>query len=39
MVSVAEKNILRNKLEKYEGKIDHMYLDSKGYVTVGAGIS
>ena len=37
MVSSAEKAILRSKMEKYEGKIDHMYLDSKGFVTVGVG--
>ncbi len=24
-------------MEKYEGKISHMYLDSKGYVTIGVG--
>ena len=37
MVSATEKAILRAKLEKYEGKITHMYLDSKGFVTVGVG--
>jgi GH24 family phage-related lysozyme (muramidase) len=32
-----EKAALRAKMEKYEGKINHMYLDSKGFVTVGVG--
>lgn len=37
MATASEKNILRTKFEKYEGKVFHMYLDSKGYVTVGIG--
>ncbi len=37
MASITEKSTLRKKLEKYEGKITHMYLDSKGFVTVGVG--
>lgn len=37
MVSATEKATLRAKMEKYEGKIGHMYLDSKGFVTVGVG--
>ncbi len=37
MVSATEKTTLRAKMEKYEGKISHMYLDSKGFVTVGVG--
>lgn len=37
MLSLAEKKTLRSKLKKYEGSIPHMYLDSKGYVTVGIG--
>lgn len=37
MVSAIEKVILRSNMEKYEGKINHMYLDSKGFVTVGVG--
>ncbi|WP_151174109.1 glycoside hydrolase family protein [Pseudoalteromonas ruthenica] len=37
MFSPTEKVNLRAKMEKYEGKINHMYLDSKGYVTVGVG--
>ena len=37
MATPQEKKVLRQKLEQYEGKIDHMYLDTKGYVTVGIG--
>ncbi|MFL0809743.1 MAG: hypothetical protein K6L76_04955 [Agarilytica sp.] len=37
MATTQEKKILRTALEKYEGKIEHMYLDTKGYVTVGVG--
>lgn len=37
MISATEKATLRAKMEKYEGKISHMYLDSKGLVTVGVG--
>lgn len=37
MVTTAERATLKLKLEKYEGKVNHMYLDSKGYVTVGVG--
>lgn len=37
MPTATEKQTLRAKMEKYEGKINHMYLDSKGYVTVGVG--
>lgn len=37
MATHQEKTTLRSKLEKYEGKVSHMYLDSKGYVTVGIG--
>lgn len=37
MVPETEKTILRSKLEKYEGRVTHMYLDSKGFVTVGVG--
>jgi len=37
MASMVDKNTLRSKMEKYEGKINHMYLDSKGLVTVGVG--
>lgn len=37
MASETEKFTLRSKMEKYEGKVPHMYLDSKGLVTVGVG--
>lgn len=37
MLSIIEKQTLRKKLDEYEGNISHMYLDSKGYVTVGVG--
>lgn len=37
MTTSIEKATLRSQLEKYEGKIPHLYLDSKGYVTVGIG--
>lgn len=37
MITPSEKQTLRANLEKYEGKINHMYLDSRGFVTVGVG--
>lgn len=37
MVTDCERKILRTKLEQYEGRINHLYLDSKGFVTVGVG--
>ena len=37
MITSREKQILRTNLEKYEGKATHMYLDSRGFVTVGIG--
>lgn len=37
MLTATEKQELRKKLAKYEGTVFHMYLDSKGYVTVGVG--
>jgi len=37
MMTSDEKEILRNRLELYEGLVEHMYLDTKGYVTVGIG--
>ncbi len=37
MLAAIERQILRTRLEKFEGKVNHMYLDSKGYVTVGVG--
>lgn len=36
-MSASEKAILRSKLEQYEDNIEHMYLDTKGFVTVGVG--
>lgn len=32
IITILEKNI-----ERYEGKVNHLYLDSKGFVTVGVG--
>lgn len=37
MATVAERAELRTKLELYEGCIEHMYLDTEGFVTVGVG--
>jgi len=37
MLSELELKIFRNKLGEYESAIPHMYLDSKGQVTVGVG--
>ena len=37
MISETAKATLRSKMEIYEGRINHMYLDSKGLVTVGVG--
>lgn len=37
MITSKERRLLRSKLEKYEGRINHLYLDSKGYVTIGVG--
>ncbi len=37
MLSAVELQNLRKKLGEYEGAIPHMYLDSKGLVTVGIG--
>ncbi len=37
MLSDEEVTILRNNIELYEGKVSHMYLDSRGFVTVGVG--
>lgn len=36
MATLARTQILR-ALEKFEGKVNHLYLDSKGLVTVGVG--
>lgn len=37
MIGSEDRRELRNKLRTYEGQVAHMYLDSKGYVTVGVG--
>jgi len=36
-LSVTIKSELRKNLYQYEGKIDHLYLDTKGKVTIGVG--
>ena len=36
-VTEAVKAKLRKKLEQYEGRVEHMYLDTRGFVTVGVG--
>lgn len=36
-VTESLKVKLRSKLEQYEGRVEHMYLDTRGYVTVGVG--
>lgn len=37
MISSQERNTLHQNIEKYEGRIPYMYLDSRGYVTVAVG--
>lgn len=37
MLNATERRTLRTTLERYEGRVPHMYLDSRGYVTVGVG--
>jgi GH24 family phage-related lysozyme (muramidase) len=37
MLTADERAILKANIEKYEGKVPHMYLDSRGFVTVGVG--
>ncbi len=37
MLTATEKLNIRKKLEEYEGKIEHMYKDTKGFITVGVG--
>lgn len=37
MLSQSERLVLKQRLIKYEGNVDHMYLDSNGFVTVGIG--
>jgi len=36
-VTESVKSKLRSKLGEYEGQVVHMYLDTKGFVTVGVG--
>lgn len=36
-VSTSLKMKLKAKLEQYEGRVEHMYLDTRGYITVGVG--
>ncbi|CAI2312544.1 hypothetical protein CGG83_18400 [Vibrio parahaemolyticus] len=36
-VSSSLKMKLKIKLEQYEGRVEHMYLDTRGYITVGVG--
>lgn len=36
-LSTETRATLKKNLSKYEGKIDHLYLDTKGKVTVGIG--
>ena len=37
MTTATEYVELKRKIELYEGNIEHMYLDSNGFVTVGVG--
>jgi hypothetical protein len=37
MTTATEYVELKTKIELYEGNIEHMYLDSNGFVTVGVG--
>lgn len=37
MLSLVERSALRGTLERYEGRVPHMYLDTRGRVTVGVG--
>jgi len=37
MLTEKEKNTLRKNLIRYEGNVPHMYLDKKGYLTIGVG--
>ena len=37
MLAAEEVTTLRNNIERYEGKVSHMYLDSRGFVTIGVG--
>jgi len=37
MLTEKEKQTLRKNLIRYEGDVRHMYLDKKGYLTIGVG--
>lgn len=37
VLTAEEKRVLRKNLMTYEGAVDHMYLDTRGNVTVGVG--
>lgn len=36
-ISGSLKVTLKSQIERYEGRVPHMYLDTKGFVTVGVG--
>ncbi|WP_193494730.1 lysozyme family protein [Nitrincola alkalisediminis] len=37
MLSAQIQHVLKSKLESYEGRVPHMYKDTKGFVTIGIG--
>jgi GH24 family phage-related lysozyme (muramidase) len=37
MLSAIEVTTLKSNIERYEGRVPHLYLDSRGFVTVGVG--
>lgn len=37
MLTLDQRQSLMRNLEHQEGRVNHMYLDSNGYVTVGVG--
>lgn len=37
MTKKTETQTLVQRLERYEGRVEHIYLDTEGYVTVGVG--
>ena len=37
MLSTIEITTLKSNIERYEGRVSHLYLDSRGFVTVGVG--
>jgi GH24 family phage-related lysozyme (muramidase) len=37
MLSEKEMKTLKENIERYEGRVPHLYLDSRGFVTVGVG--